>query len=467
MKKSTNHHKKKKAASARSNRISSKQSRNSWWPGFVVITVFIGLAVRFFHLISRFAVNIFFLDQWDFNNATLFGKHSLWEMLHWQHGPHRQGLGAIISYLIEPYFRWNSRKESFLVGIIIVLAGICALWLKHRLFGAFSFSDICIPLIFFVPSQFETLFFAANLSHGPVPLVLILLYCLSWTIPKPLPRYSLVLLINYLTIYTGFGIFLGIITPMALVADYYLNQRHLKTGKFYLLASLAISLASFGSFFVQYTYLTAAGCSPNLFQSPLEYIKFLCLMFANSLGARGVDDFQIVVGAALIFAMGIAFLMICRNFILKGQTHGMRNMIAAILVLYCLLFGVNAAYGRSCIGVNAAQISRYVIYMGLGLLGLYFHFLTIRKTKLGLFFLILLTVTLIGTIPIRNIEEKTMIGYSTIKQRWRQCYLEISDVDQCDQLVGARVYPDPERTHLKDKLDFLKQTKQNLYADAP
>jgi hypothetical protein len=267
--------KKKKNASARSDKIHLNRSQNSWWQGFVVIAVFISLAVRFFHLISRFAVNIFFSDQWDFNTATLFEKHSLWEMFHWQHGPHRQGLGAIVSYLVEPHFRWNSRTESFLVGIIIMLAGICALWLKHRLFGAFSFSDVCIPLIFFVPSQFETLFMTANLSHGPMPLILILLYCLSWTIPKPLPRYIFVLLINFLTIYTGFGIFLGIITPIALVADYYFNQRHLKTGKFYLFASLILSLASFGSFFVQYAFVTSANCSPNLFESPVVYVKYV------------------------------------------------------------------------------------------------------------------------------------------------------------------------------------------------
>jgi hypothetical protein len=238
------HHRKKRAASGRGDKSSPKQRGTSWWQGLTVIAVFVGLAVRFFNLISRFAVNIFFSDQWDFNVATLFEKRSLWEMFRLQHGPHRQGMGAILAYLIEPHFHWNSRTESFLVGIIIVLAAIFALWLKRRLFGALTFSDICIPSIFFVPNQFETLFIAATLSHGPVPLVLILLYCLSWTISKPLLRYSFVLLTNFLTIYTGFGLFLGIITPIALGADYYWNQRHLKTGKFYLIASLILSLAS-------------------------------------------------------------------------------------------------------------------------------------------------------------------------------------------------------------------------------
>ena len=60
-----------------------------------VSIVFIVYVVRFFHLISRYAVNIFFADQWDFNNATLFEKHSLWQMFRWQHGPHRHGVGPL------------------------------------------------------------------------------------------------------------------------------------------------------------------------------------------------------------------------------------------------------------------------------------------------------------------------------------------------------------------------------------
>jgi hypothetical protein len=468
---------KKKSASKRSAKLPSRQNRNSWGKDFVIITVFIALAVRLFLLISRFAVNLFFSDQWDFNNATLFEKHSLWEMFRWQHGPHRQGLGAIISYFVEPFFRWNSRTESFLVGIIIVLAAICALWLKRRLFGAFDFSDVCIPLIFFVPSQYETLFATANLAHGPVPLLLILLYCISWTIPKPLPRYSFVILLNFGAIYTGFGLFLGVITPIALVADYYLNQIHLKTGKIYLFASLVLSLASIGSFFVHYTFTSSANCPPNLFKSPLVFVQFLCALFARSLGVFWVDvlqednlqvnGFQIVIGAVIVIAMAAALVMSCRRFILKEQTASPRNMIAAILISYCLLFGLNASYGRSCTGAMSALESRYVIYMGLGLLGLYFCFLTIHKTRLRWFLLILLTAALIGTIPIRPPDERLMTIVSNAKRYWRQCYLETSDINQCYQSVTGLIYPDPENTHMKTKLDFLKKTKQNLYADVP
>src|SRR5713101_806490 len=114
----------------------------------VVGLVFFLYAARLFRLISRYAVNIFFSDQWDFNNATLFQKHSIWQMFAWQHGPHRQGLGALFEKLVDPLFRWNSRTESFVVGGVIVAAAICALFLKKRLYGPFSITDIAIPAIF-------------------------------------------------------------------------------------------------------------------------------------------------------------------------------------------------------------------------------------------------------------------------------------------------------------------------------
>ena len=56
----------------------------------LLAAAFAGLATRMFFLISQYAVNIFYSDQWEFNDATLFQKHSLWQMFSWQHGPHRQ-----------------------------------------------------------------------------------------------------------------------------------------------------------------------------------------------------------------------------------------------------------------------------------------------------------------------------------------------------------------------------------------
>src|ERR1039458_5572426 len=93
----------------------------------LVAIVFAALAFRLFRLTAQYSVNIFFWDQWDFNDATLFEHHSFWQIFRFQHGPHRQGLGGILAALVEPWFRWNSRTEAFLATAIVVVAGL-AMW---------------------------------------------------------------------------------------------------------------------------------------------------------------------------------------------------------------------------------------------------------------------------------------------------------------------------------------------------
>lgn len=429
----------------------------------MVFATFAALATRLVVLISQYAVNVFFMDQWDFNEVTLFQKHSLWEMFRWQNGPHRQGLGAVLSFLIDPLFQWNSRTESFLVGAIVILAAGCALWLKRRLFGDFTFFDVCIPLILLTPLQYETLYITANLAHGPLPLLMIVLFCLAWTVPNIYLRLGLVLLINFLAIHTGFGFFLGLITPMAILVDYCLNLRFVRNGRLLFLVSLLVSIASLMSFFVNYHYETSVDCSPNLLQSPLSYAQFLWLMYANTFAVKGTGAFAVSVGVVLL-ALIVAALFVCvATLRTSAPEERTVHLASGILLAFCLLFSANAAYGRSCLGIGVAQVSRYVIYMECGLLGLYFFLLKLPSKTFRRVVLLVFTAALVGTIPIRRQDRAVMNFVRSAKADWKTCYMQFEDIRGCNHAVGYGVYPNTDRD-LKGKLDFLKQTKQNLYA---
>src|SRR5579883_2285307 len=69
------------------------------WEALVLFGASLILASRLFLQVSHYAVNIFFSDQWVFDDATLFQRHSLWEMFRWQYGPQRQGVGALLSHI--------------------------------------------------------------------------------------------------------------------------------------------------------------------------------------------------------------------------------------------------------------------------------------------------------------------------------------------------------------------------------
>jgi hypothetical protein len=457
-------HRKKKHLRKRGDEAS--QQLPPWLPPAAVAAVFLVLGYRLFDLISDYAVNIFFSDQWDFDDATLFQKHSLWQMFTWQHGPHRQGAGALLGWLVEPLFHWNSRTESFFVGAIVVVAALSALFLKRRLFGDIWYSDVIILLLFLCPMQFETLFVTANLAHGPLPVLFVLLYCLAWTIRSVPVRYGLVLGINFVTIYTGFGIFLGLLTPILLVVDFWVNLRGTLRGKVYFLAALVLCLVSFASFFIGYKNQPAADCFAWQLQSPTDYAWYAALMFAPFFGLLGGDTLPSTVGAVAVCALIASLVWSGVSLLRVRGAQWMRFAASGILTAYCLLFCFSTSYGRLCLGIQYAQSSRYVIYLELGLLGLYFVLLSLPKSMARTTLIAIFGLSLLGTFSSGAKMRNEMMMLSDIKNGWRKCYLTLGDLQRCNKY--ARVYPwDPEKTRLQEKLDFLKKTHQNLFSDLP
>ncbi len=435
-------------------------------PG-VVSLAFLALAVRFFSTISDYAVNIFFSDQWDFNDATLFQKHSLWQMFTWQHGPHRQGAGALLAWLVEPAFRWNSRVESFVVGGVIAVAAVCALWLKKKLYGRLSYSDVIIPLIFFSTLQYETLFITANFAHGPLPLLFLVIYCVAWACNTERIRYPLVLAINFLTIYTGFGVLLGLITPIILALDIWLNlPNRTREGTLLRAGAMLIALLSFASFFIGYKNQPAAQCPlPLQFESPIDYAHYAALMFAPFLGALGDRPWPTLVGAMAVCAVAASLAWATLGLVRRRSEQRARLVAIVVLTAFCLLFCLATAYGRLCMGLMLAQSSRYMIYVGSGFLGIYLCLLNIPKPTVRRVLLVGLGVSLLGTISAGNELSRNMERFRLTKQRWKTCYLTHGDIDYCNRF--ARVYPwEPSKTRLQEKLDFLKTTRQNLFADS-
>jgi hypothetical protein len=436
----------------------------------VVAVAFVLFAARLFHLISKYAVNIFLSDQWEFNDATLFQEHTIWQMFAWQHGQHRQGLSALFSKLVEPHLGWNSRTESFIAGGIIVAAAACALWLKRRLGGALSFSDLVIPAVFFTPAQWETLVGTPNFAHGPFPLLLIVLYCLAWTSTKKAVRYPLVLLINFVTIYTGFGLFVGFLTPILLFLDNWSNAVESRLPRIWFAGSLLVSLASLGSFFIGYGFIEDLSCfslKPTSFRS---YVGFIGLMFANFFAVSGTGllprTIGIIILGLLAASLATAVWRLLRRQALNVQRPDQKRLlITTALIAYCLVFCINTAYGRSCAGWLAARSSRYAIYLELGMLGFYFHLLGIRRDRARKWLLAaLLASVLLASL---HVDRFSMQRMREVKYTWKACYFQTEDIKKCDQATHFSLFGRaPERAHLQEKLQYLKDSHQNLYLDS-
>lgn len=428
----------------------------------IVGFVFVTLAARLFRLADRYAVNIFFSDQWGFHNADLFEKHSLWQMFTWQWGPHRLGLGPLLSKLIEPSFHWNSRIESLAMCSLVTIAAGCALLLKKRLFGVITGWDMAIPIIYLTAAQHESLFMTSDPAHGPLPLLLITLYCLCWTVRKLAIRYALVVVLNFLTIYTGFGLFIGLITPPLLVLDYRANLSTVQR-PFYCVSAFVISCASMASFFYNYKLQPAVNCFGLQHQSPIRYFWYVDLMFAN-LWIKGIDVVPRLIGCLVVLWLVWALVSSIVKMLRSDTNFWTQNAVSATLIGYALLFCISTAIGRICLGLGFAQSSRYTNYVALGVFGAYLHLFTVRPAIFRAILLNVAVIALLATVPIRAEDRGLMRSFSDVKRNWRTCYLSGGSIPDCDSRAGYKIDAEPESV-LERKLEFLKQSRNNLYAD--
>ncbi len=428
--------------------------------------MYLFLGVRFFGLISQYAVNVFFEDQWDFNDATLFQHHSLWEMFRWEHPPHRQGLAALLQKLIEPGMHWNGRDEAFVIGAIIFAAAVLALVLKVRLYGTVAYSDVIIPLLFLTPQQYETLVVTPNPAHGSLPSLLMIVYCFCWLIRPYHWKYICVLLVTFLLTYTGFGLFIGVITPALIAVDYYANARHL-TPRYQWgnAAALTLSMASLASFFIGYKFQPAVDCFSSVPKNPILYPWFVALMFTSAAGLRILTlVFATLIGSIALLLVLVSLLVTAKRLLTPKWDAWPRDAAIAALLAYCVVFCLNTAYGRLCLGLTGAGSSRYTPYVVLGFFGLYLYALSNRRRTVRVSLVVVLLVfAMLSARPLNRIDAWELKYLSNRKFVWRECYLARHDIYECDALTHFQIDPHPEATRLQEKLDFLERNHLNLY----
>jgi hypothetical protein len=434
------------------------------------IALSILVVVRWWYYIDSYSVNILFWDQWDFYSA-LFDKKNIWELFHMQFGPHRMGMGFIFTKAIASFSGWNTRAEDFAIGGVVCLAMVVALVLRTKLGPRLCWTDVAIPLIFLIPGQYEIYAGTPIPSHGAVPLLLLALYCLVWAVWRGMARCCAILFLNFLLIYTGFGVFAGMITPCLFCAEaFHAHRARDRKGFWLALTAVVVSLLSAGSFFVGYHF------SPAIegFRFPVRqwwhYPIYVALMLANFCGVKGITPVSCVVGFLILFLLVVLALIhmvrISRSMI--ETTKSSTDAVVAILTTFTLLFCVNTAIGRVPLGLPTAQASRYITNMIPGFFGIYIWLVALPHGVLRRFLLTAAVAGLIAaTFPLREADRNGMKWLVEGKTKWKAAYLQTEDIETATRAANFPIYPVPERTRLKQKLEYLKKEKLNLYLDAP
>jgi len=422
------------------------------------------MGARFFGLIGRYSVSLLYIDQWDFFGPFFHHDPGFAELFFRQHGPHREGLGLIADKFLLPWTDWSTRGDSFLIGGCIFAAMLAALLLKRRLFGAWSYFDVAIPLLFLTLAQFETLVAAPNPGYAGIPLLLIMLYCLVLLQPNWRLRYPLLLLLDFFLIYTGFGIFMGVVTLGVLGLEYYWCFRGKKRVPAPVaVAGLLMAAALLGSFFVNYNFTSSVGCFAPGEANPISYPRFMVVMYGAFLVRRTSWHALEVLGGVIFPA---AAAVVCWHLPRLVQHLSEGHLVGAVLLGYGLLYSASAAFGRVCLGIQAGADSRYVTLMIPAFLALYFFLLSTPRTRVVLLTTaVFLCMVAFSAIPLpAAMHPGSLLWFYEGKRAWAECYARTSNLQYCNDSTGFRVHPDPVATGLQQKLDFLEGHRLNLFS---
>ncbi len=433
-----------------------------------VLSIF--MAVELYRIVDRYAVNLIYFDQFAFM-TPFFKEQDAWTIFSWQHGP-RQGLGGWITWIVVQWSGWNTRAESFMILGVLLASLPLGLFLKRKLTGCFQPADLIIPLIILNKYQWSQLVLTPNVSPSVLPLLLIFIYALAWFIPGKFWRCIAVSLTNFVLIFTGFGLFMGIVTLVLYTVELIVAMRSKRERSQLFYAALGLGLAVLSLEFFNMGYrISQSYClgpyGPHLSSYPL----FMSLMAANFAGInpQGVSfSVALGVGFLILSAMAASFAWNFMNFLRDPFNSNKMSRIIVALIGYTLLFAAFAAIGRGCLGVKAAVAPRYVTLFIPGYFGLLLTLqqMKIPKLKPALYagFALLLIKTLL---PFDVGTQRQIEGSWKSKESWKACYLESEDYDGCNERTGFRVWKNKRGDNMVVKeLKYLKKHRLNLYQDS-
>ncbi|GAP39090.1 hypothetical protein [Flexilinea flocculi] len=427
------------------------------------------LARALYQLVDAYSVNIIFWDQFDFM-TPFFLKQNAWTMFTWQHGPHRQGLGELLTWVVIRLSGWNTRAESFMIFGVLLLSLPPVLLLKRKLIGRFQWIDLIIPFIVLNKYQWEQFVVTPNVSHSVLPLLLIFVYVLSWMIPNKPWRYTIVLLINFLLLFTGFGLFMGFITAAVFGLELITGIRsHQKRLVIFSVIGFSGAVSSLYLFSCGYKFSPAVACFGFQWDYILRYPVYVGLMLAKFLGINNsINPYPSIIAGLLILAAFIAaFGWNLRAYLLDPLSPDQTHKIISILLGFSLVFAAFTSVGRICLGLEQAQSSRYMTLLIPGFVGLLMTISQIRIPKITIALSVLLAFSLVKTIlPFDNNEQDSIVNFYEGKTKWKECYLLTGDYPDCNERTGFSIYPAGSERIL-DRLIFFESNHQNLFLDNP
>jgi len=427
------------------------------------LLIWIFFFLRAFFYIDQNTSSVFFNDQWDFYPAGSWeSSPNYFKLFFLQFGPHRMGLGHILSVALGHITSFDMRIEAFLGLLIFALNGFLAWLLKKRLCGGSHPLDIFLLILPLNLAQGEIFVAHINFYMGPIPqfLILTMAHCLAGGLSS-YPRLILFSLLNFITLFSGYALFVGFLSPLVLLVLYSRSSSRLKVG---ILASFAFSIYSLWLFFNNYIPGPSSAAF-QLHEKVWEYFIYFSFMFGRFVfeGKKGIP---------LILGIIVTTSFIVTVFkVLKALANELQNKKSPLpfnlLLTLCFLFGfaclycASATLGRISMGVAQGSSSRYIPYLVIAIIALYIYGSHLKKLKLLTF---LLAVFIFSETVWRQRDiQRTFHMYAEGKKNWQRCYLELESASECTKTTGFIIHPAASDRDFDQRLRVLKEKNWNLF----
>ncbi len=435
--------------------------------GLVAVAVLtVLLAVHRLDFVSANTVNILYWDQWDIYDP-LFRGDGWWGLFSHQHGPHRQGVGFLATAGLARLTQWDSRGDALLTVAATIAAALGAFPLARRCGARSGIALVTVPLIFLTMRQFEAWIGPANPSHGAFPILLTLLYGLTWFLRSLVWRLVLQVVLTLGLVFTGFGLFAGALSPVLLGIEAWRHRRKqaLRPAVFAAVACL-LTIGVWVLFFTGYKNQPAVAGFHFPHERPIEYGYFSALMLASYLGWHGHLMLDLAGGFVFLGLLLIVAVVHGIRILRTSPTEEPASAVLLILSAGTLLYCINTAVGRVVLGWQEAPYApRYVTLIAPGILALYLQAerLTSHHIRNACWAALLALVAWSGLVLSPG-DREAAAWYRRGREKWKDVYLTTGSQHEANVATspdqGFTIHPGD----LTAKLRYLREHRLNLFA---
>lgn len=429
-------------------------ARSARWTGLIIATVFTVALVRLAGLVQDDAVNVLYGDQWDFLTPLFDGKGP-WACFIRQHGPHRQGLGGVLQWMIYNMSGWDVRAEAWAGVAVLTAAAATALACAYRVRGRLLAWDAVLPVIILTPLHWETLLLAPNLAHSVLPLALTCALVLAWLAPASAARLVIISALGVLCIFTGFGFS---VAP-AVLAVALASLSPANTDRRAAVAIIALLAAGMAAFLIGYRWDPAVPGWHFPVADWWNYGTFVAYMLATLVGLREHTVVAASAGGLLALLVVGVFVSSLWQIWARGATR--RTSAAALLTGTAVAYMAFTAFGRLPVNLEAAFLWRYTTMTMPAVLGLVIFAQPWTEPVIAPIFrrCTVAAICVLGAAIWGNFgPEPRASAIAMAKRQWVEAYLATHDLPRANTISGYWVYPPrPDAPHIAERLRWLEQ----------